>query len=121
MEKWETVVFSDEKKFKSDGPNSSECYWHDLRKEKRLFSKILFGGSIMAWGGFSAFGKADLVVMERKQNSDPYINGLEKKSFTNNAIFQQDNAAIHTSKLIKDWFKTKKILKFWTGPLNLQI
>ena len=30
----------------------------------------------------------------------------------NNAIFQQDNIAMHTSKLTKDWFKTKKILKF---------
>ena len=28
---------------------------------------------------------------------------------TNNVIFQQDNAAIHTSKLTKDWFKTKNI------------
>ena len=28
---------------------------------------------------------------------------------TNNAIFQQDNSAIHTSKLTKDWFKTKNI------------
>ena len=27
----------------------------------------------------------------------------------NNAIFQWDNAAIHTSKLKKDWFKTKLI------------
>ena len=27
----------------------------------------------------------------------------------NNAIFQQVNAAIHTSKLRKDWFKTKNI------------
>ena len=28
---------------------------------------------------------------------------------TNNDIFRQDNAAIHTSKLTKDWFKTKNI------------
>ncbi len=27
----------------------------------------------------------------------------------NNAIFLQDNAAINTSKLTKDWFKTKNI------------
>ena len=26
---------------------------------------------------------------------------------TNNAIFQQDNVTMHTSKLMKDWFKTK--------------
>ena len=28
---------------------------------------------------------------------------------SNNAIFQQDNTAIHTSKFTKDWFKTKNI------------
>ena len=27
---------------------------------------------------------------------------------TNNAIFQQDNEAIRISKLMKNWFKTKK-------------
>ena len=32
--------------------------------------------------------------------------------YTNNAIFQQDNAAIHTFKLTKDWFKTKNIEVF---------
>ena len=37
----------------------------------------------------------------------------------NNAIFQQDNAAIHTSKLTKDWLK-QKILKSRTGPQSLQ-
>ena len=68
----------------------------------------------MFWGSFSASGKADLVVMEGKQNSARYINVWGKKVFpfmnrldTNNVIFQQDNAAIPTSKLTKDWFKTK--------------
>ena len=44
--------------------------------------------------------------MEGKQNSAQYINELEKKVFrfmnlwdTNNDIFQQNNGAIHTSKL----------------------
>ena len=39
---------------------------------------------------------------------------------TNNAIFQQDNAAIHTSKLTKNWFKTKIIAVLYC-PLGLQI
>ena len=30
-ENWETVVFSDEKMFNFDWPDSSQCYWHDLR------------------------------------------------------------------------------------------
>ena len=59
-------MFSDEKKFDLDGPDG---YWYDLRKEKQLFSKTLFGGgSVMVWGNFSASGKADSIVMERKQN-----------------------------------------------------
>ena len=46
----------------------------------------------MVWGAFSVSGKAELVVMERKQNSAQYINVLEKSLFpfinrldTNNA------------------------------------
>ena len=69
----------------------------------------------MDWEAFSASGKADLVVMEGEKNSARYINVLEESLFpfinrldTNNAIFQQDKAAIHSSKLTKDWFKTKK-------------
>ena len=93
-EKWETVVFSDEKKFNLDGPDSFQCYWHNLWKEKQLFSKRLFGeGSIMVWGTFSAFGKADLVVMEGNKTlfdisvcwkkDFPFMNRLD----TNNTNF----------------------------------
>ena len=35
----------------------------------------------------------------------PFMNRLH----TNNTIFQQDNTAIYTSKLMKDLFKTKNI------------
>lgn len=64
------MVFSDEKKFNLDVPDDNQCYWHDLRKEKQLYSKRLFvGGYVMVQGAFSASGKADLVVMEEKQNS----------------------------------------------------
>ena len=65
---------------------------------------------------FTASEKADLVVMEGKQNSVRYINMLERSLFpfmncldTNNDIFQQNDAAIQTSTLTKDWFKTKNI------------
>ena len=34
----------------------------------------------MVWGAFSVSGKADLGVMEGKQNSARYINVLGKKS-----------------------------------------
>ena len=64
--------------------------------------------------------------MVGKQNYAWYINVLEKvlpfinRLGSNNTIFQQNNTAIHTSKLTKNWFKTKNI-EDWTGPISLQI
>ena len=47
--------------------------------------------------------------MSWKKGLFPFINRLD----SNNAIFQQDNVAIHTSKLTKDWFKKKIDVLEW--------
>ncbi|VDO76363.1 unnamed protein product [Heligmosomoides polygyrus] len=42
------IIFSDEKKFNSDGPGGCHCYWRDLRKDPLVFSRRKFdGGSQM--------------------------------------------------------------------------
>ena len=76
----------------------------------------------MVWGAFSASSKADLVLMEEKQNSAVYINVLGKvfpivnRLDTDNPIFQQDNESIHTSNVTKDWFEILKNIEVLDWP-----
>ena len=58
-EKW-SVIFTDEKKWNLDGPDEFHCYWHDLRKEKKIFKK---GGSVMTL----AFFKNPLISSSSRQ------------------------------------------------------
>lgn len=116
-DQWLQVVFSDEKKWNLDGPDGWKCYWHDLRKEKEVFSKRQFGGaSIMTWGCFSFNGVGSLAFISGKMNSVAYKEVLEDHLLPNAVdlagekwVFQQDNAPIHNSKLMKTWFKCKNI------------
>lgn len=51
---WKDIVFSDEKKFKLDGPDGLEHYWHDFRQEPEIFSRPVNGGvSVIIYGAIS--------------------------------------------------------------------
>ncbi|CAK9819131.1 Transposable element Tc3 transposase [Anthophora quadrimaculata] len=114
---WQKVVFSDEKKFNLDGPDGYSYYYHDLRKEERIFSRRQHGGgSVMIWGAISSKGVVDLKVLKGRQNSKTYLEILKMAKIRifdvvrdNQWIFQQDNAAIHTAKLVKNWFEEQGI------------
>ena len=116
-EKWQNVVFSDEKKFNLDGPDGFHCYWHDLRREKLIFSKRLQnGGSVMIWGGFSSKGKTSLVFIETTIDSIKYQEILRRNLIpfgshfhSNDYIFQQDNAPCHASRSTIEWLENKGI------------
>jgi hypothetical protein len=76
---WSRVVFSDEKKFNLDGPDGYAYYWHDLRKEERIFSKRCFGGgSLMVWGCFG-FSGGRLTIFSGRIDSVAYTNMLESE------------------------------------------
>jgi len=48
--RWNSIIFSDEKKFNLDGPDGYQYYWRDLRKEKETyFTRHSGGGSVMVW------------------------------------------------------------------------
>ncbi|KAF0749378.1 hypothetical protein AaE_007060, partial [Aphanomyces astaci] len=114
---WANVVFSDEKKFNLDGPDGLKYYWHDLRKEKTIFSKRQSGGgSVMVWGAFSAKGKTTLAILEGTRDSAAYVETLSDHLFPyidyhfgRECIFQQDNASIHGSTETKEFLEAHNV------------
>lgn len=116
-DEWKNVIFSDEKKFNLDGPDGWQCYWHDLRKDPDgKMSRNFGGGTLMVWGAFSFRGKLPLAWISTKMKSEDYIEMLEISLIEHGEalmgphfVFQQDNAAIHNSKMTKALFSDKNI------------
>ena len=114
---WKKVVFTDEKKFNLDGPDGYKYYFHDLRKEERFLShRQSGGGSIMLWGSISYNGALSLIKISGHQNAIKYFELLDQELGVMNDklgdgswIFQQDNAPIHTAKIVKEWFTNKNV------------
>ena len=70
-DQWLQVTFSDEKKWNFDGPDGCRHYWHDLRKEKEIFSKRQFGGgTVMTWGYISLNGVGLMSYTSANMNSE---------------------------------------------------
>jgi transposase len=120
-DQWSSVLFSDERKFNLDGPDGYSFYWHDIRKEERIFSKRNFGGgSLMVWLGLSKTMKSQLYVVEKSLNSEAYQFVLETvmlpvynqmvDSVGANAIFQQDKATCHGSHSTMQWLQEHHVV-----------
>lgn len=110
-EDWHSWIFSDEKKFNLDGPDGFAYHWHDKRKELLVHQKRQNGGgSVMVWGAIGYKEKLPLQFLEGKQKAEDHIRTLSR-AFSDGidqyaegeAIFQQDNASIHTANITKKW------------------
>lgn len=114
-EKWQNVLFTDEKKFNLDGPDCCQYYWHDLRKEpETCFSRNFGGGTVMVWGGFCYNGTLPLAWISTRMTAEKYTNLLEISLLEHaehimgpDLIFQHDNASIHSAKHTKEWLRVK--------------
>jgi transposase len=115
-EQWSRVIFSDEKKFNFDGPDGWDYYWHDLRKQKKIFAKRNFGGgSVMMWVGLSRDYKAQMYLIDGNLDSAQYQTLLNTvmlplhvqvaAKYRDGAIFQQDNAKPHTARATQNWLQ----------------
>lgn len=107
---WRQIIFSDEKMFCLDGPDTAQSYWCDMRKGRRWQSKRQNGGGhVMVWGAFSHHGKSKLIFVDHRMNAVAYTELLEDAllpfldDHPGNTTFQQDNAAPHTAVHTKEW------------------
>lgn len=112
-EGWNSVVFTDEKKFNLDGPDGCQFYWHDIRQEDQGFYSRQTGDSrVMVWVGFFSKGQTKIAFLECRQDSAKYIYTLSEFLLPfahlhhgSDFKLQQDNASAHVSK------ETKKFLE----------
>lgn len=110
---WESIIFSDEKRFCLDGPDGYKYYWHDIRKEKRICSKNQYSQGVMVWIGISNSIERGFTFVEGKINSKKYQEILKHTLLPicdkNVSVFQQDNATPHKSKDTLTWLKDNGI------------
>lgn len=114
-DQWRKVIFSDESSF-TLFPTTGRIYvW---RKPKEAFDQdCLFptvkhgGGSIMIWGAISWKSIGPIISLHGRINSQDYLGILSNQLHPmvrelfpeGDAIFQDDNAPIHTAKVVKAW------------------
>ena len=88
------------------------------KKKMFFFSRKHRGGYVMVWGGISAFGKTELVLLKGRQDSQKYIQMLKDHLLpfveTKEHEFQQDNAPIHVSKATRA-FSRSPTCRLWIG------
>ncbi|GMF27635.1 unnamed protein product [Phytophthora lilii] len=114
---WETIVFSDEKKWNLDGPDGFQNYWRDIRRPPRQTKRRQAGGgSVTVSAGFSAAGKTKLAVLQGKQNSDYYVHTVSEfllpfahLHYGTDFTFQQDGASIHRSKVSMEFLRDRRV------------
>ncbi|KAG3077070.1 hypothetical protein PI124_g20162 [Phytophthora idaei] len=114
---WDSIIFSDEKKWNLDGPDGFQNYRRDIRRPPRQTKRRQAGGgSVMVWAGFSVAGKTKLAVLHGKQNSDDYVYTVSEYllpfahlHYGTDFVYQQDGAPIHRSKRTMEFFSEQGI------------
>lgn len=115
--RWRNIIFTDEKRFTLDGPDGWSYYFHDLRRSPLLqVRRQMGGGGVMVWAGIGYKGKTDICIVDGKMKSPDYIKLIDDQIRTHaariageNFVFQQDNAAVHTARIVTEYFASKNI------------
>lgn len=130
-EDWKRVMFSDETIFSRVGSFGKTYYYkrpesRDLQPHQIQNTMQGGGGKLMMWGCMSYYGVGDVCWIPGKINSAVYVEVLDDYVLASRDwccmdpttfIFQQDNARVHTTCLVKDFF-TKYGIVVLEWPAN---
>lgn len=118
---WDKVVWSDEKRFNLDGPDS----WSTWVRKGQIVERNRRqqgGASLQIWGMLMPDGTLVYRELHQRSKSEDYIELLREfvKPYLDceldeNYIFQQDNASIHVSRQTSEWMRGEN-LSFMEWP-----
>ena len=119
---WNSVVFTDEKRFSHDGPDNQISYQENVNNSLQSLSgpyrikRQMKGGGVMIWGMLLPDGYIHLERLDGRIDSRKYIKMMKKeKPFIEQRmngkdyLFQQDNCSVHKSKLSMEWLENNNI------------
>lgn len=116
------VVFSDEKRFSLDGPDNMGSYVekrNDLIIGPRRIKRPMGGGGVLVIGAICSRGTIKVKVIDGKYTAAKYLQDLRdtflpwiRSEYPHKKwIWQQDNATIHTARIINQYFLEENIMK----------
>lgn len=123
VEDWRNVMFSDEVTISRIDTQGSRHYYkkpkdkiirpHQIKRKRQGG-----GGKIMVWGSITYYGEGYAARIFGTINSEMILNILQDyvikgmkyyKMNPKTFLFQQDNARVHTAKVVQDYLKMSKI------------
>lgn len=108
---WEKTVFTDEKFFSLDGPDSWSTFAYENERSNRI-KRQSRGSGVMVWAMLTPNGLTSWKILQRSFKSSDYIEiisnvivPLAKLNIGADFWLQQDNAPVHVSKATTSFLK----------------
>lgn len=119
---WGNILFSDESRFclkKNDGRIRVWRRRGERNARACTLPRTAFhGGSVMVWGGITAQGKTQLVIINGNLNGRRYIDEVLTpvvvpfmQTLNPGALFQDDNARPHRARIVDDFLHQQHITR----------
>jgi len=109
------IVWTDEKKFKLDGPDGGARIWlrsspgTNATEQFSMIRRQQGGSGVMVWVGFSDTHKGPLLFIDDSVTAEVYMDMLQTRVFpwynglpTRPSIYQHDNAPAHRPDWVND-------------------